>query len=166
MATEDIMALDIPSDKNAVLFLWATAPKLEDALRVMKAWGFTYKTHAAWDKGRVGIGFWFLGQHELLLIGTKGTFHPPTEKERISSVIRSRKREHSRKPDHIRLYIQTCYPTFSKLELFARQRFEGWDVWGNEAPTDTQITLGSQITPLESYASADTAAAKQSEIKE
>src|SRR5262249_17330856 len=58
---------------DAVLFLWATAPKLLEALHVMKAWGFAYRTHAVWDKDKLGMGYWFRGRHELLLVGTKGS---------------------------------------------------------------------------------------------
>lgn len=56
-----------PSEDNAVLYLWATAPKLLEALEVMRAWGFKYKTQAVWDKSWVGMGYWFRGQHEILL---------------------------------------------------------------------------------------------------
>ena len=65
MALENIKRLQVPSEDNAVLFLWATAPKLLEALDVMAAWGFEYKTCAVWDKAKLGMGFWFRGQHEL-----------------------------------------------------------------------------------------------------
>jgi len=71
-----------------VLYLWATAPKLLEAIEVMKAWNFSYKTHAIWDKEKIGMGYWFRGQHELLLVGTKGHFSPPAASLRIPSVIR------------------------------------------------------------------------------
>ena len=66
MTVDEICNLPIPTSKNAVLYLWATAPKLLEALKVMKAWGFEYKTNAVWDKDAIGMGFWFRGQHELL----------------------------------------------------------------------------------------------------
>lgn len=65
------------TDSNAILFLWATSPLLPDALEVMKAWGFQYKSSAVWDKMTVGIGYWFRGQHEFLLVGTRGNVSPP-----------------------------------------------------------------------------------------
>jgi len=71
MSVEEICAMDIPSDDNAVLYLWATSPKLLEAIKVMEAWGFTYKTHAIWDKEKVGMGYWFRGQHEILMVGVK-----------------------------------------------------------------------------------------------
>jgi len=124
----------IPSDRNALLFLWATAPKLREALEVMDVWGFEYKTHAIWDKERIGMGYWFRGQHELLLIGVRGDFSPPKEKQRVSSVIRIPRGKHSEKPNKIRELIDGWYPEHKKIELFARTRYKDWDVWGNEAP--------------------------------
>lgn len=91
MTVEEICKMEVPIDDNAVLFLWATAPKLEEALLVMKAWKFSYRSQAIWDKEKVGLGYWFRGQHEILLVGVKGKMHPPKPKLRISSVIREKK---------------------------------------------------------------------------
>lgn len=140
MSVDEICALPVPSEDNSVLFLWATAPKLLEAIKVMQAWGFEYKTNAVWDKGWVGMGYWFRGQHELLLVGTKGQFSPPQDTQRISSVIREKKTAHSAKPDYVKYMIGEWYPQSSKLELFARknqpslfqQNIVGWDVWGNQ----------------------------------
>lgn len=77
MTVEEICALDVPSSTNSVLYLWATAPKLREALQVMDAWGFEYKSQMVWDKEILGMGYWFRGQHEILLVGTKGKFSPP-----------------------------------------------------------------------------------------
>ncbi len=123
-------------DENSVLYLWATAPKLLEALDVMKAWGFIYKTQAVWDKGWVGMGYWFRGQHEILLVGTKGKFSPPQPSLRESSVFLEKKGKHSKKPDYFRNLISRQFPDKNKLELFARQKTEGWDVWGNEVESD------------------------------
>lgn len=133
MTTEDICNIDVPADENAVLYLWATAPKLIDALQVMKAWGFEYKTHCVWDKGWIGMGYWFRGQHELLLVGVKGKFSPPAPKSRLSSMYKENKSKHSRKPRYFRDVIDKQYPGIPKIELFARQAFPGWRVWGNES---------------------------------
>ena len=150
MAIEDICALKVPSEDNAVLYLWATAPKLIEALKVIEAWGFTYKTHAIWDKVRVGIGHWFLGQHELLMVATKGQFSPPINTERISSVIRENKTEHSKKPPYVRDMISKWYPEKTKIELFARRNnqtdlwgkntYDNWTLWGNEVESDIDLT--------------------------
>jgi len=140
MSLEEIKSLKIPVAKNAVLYLWATAPKLIEALEVMKNWGFTYKTNMVWDKEWIGMGYWFRGQHELLLVGVKGKFSPPKD-NRVSSVLREKRTIHSKKPDVIRRWINLWYPDYLKIELFARPfkdrlfadgSLTGWYVWGNE----------------------------------
>lgn len=139
MSVEDICSIKVPSDINAVLYLWATAPKLQEAFMVMKAWAFDYKSHAIWDKEKIGMGYWFRGQHELLMVGVKGKFSPPPSSLRISSVIRENRGIHSRKPDKIREYISKWYPNLNKLEMFARRKTPGWDVFGNEVISDVEI---------------------------
>ena len=146
MSVDEIKALEVPSAKDAVLYLWATAPKLQEALDVIKAWGFEYKTHAIWDKGWVGMGYWFRGQHELLMVGVKGKWSPPEQTLRISSVIRQNKGVHSRKPDYVREMIHEWYPEATKLEMFCRknevnlfQQDAEWSVWGNELTNDVQL---------------------------
>lgn len=139
MPVEDICKMEIPSDDNSVLYLWATAPKLIEALKVMEAWGFEYKSHAIWDKEKIGMGYWFRGQHELLLVGVKGKFSPPLPSNRIASVIKEKRGIHSKKPDGIRNYIHKCYPDSNCLEIFARVRTPGWDVFGNEVDSDVAI---------------------------
>jgi len=120
MLLEEIKVLDIPSAENSVLFLWATAPKLKEALEVMEAWGFSYRTCAVWDKEKIGMGYWFRGQHELLLVGVKGNFSPPAEENRFPSVIREPRTEHSRKPEIVYNMLETMFPCARFLELFAR----------------------------------------------
>lgn len=137
MKVEEICELNIPSEDNSVLYLWATAPKLLEALQVMKSWGFIYKSQAVWDKETIGMGYWFRGQHEILLVGTKGKFSPPNIKK--PSVFRFKRSKHSKKPNEIRDYIAQAFPNESKVELFARNKTEGWDIWGNELPNDIQL---------------------------
>lgn len=139
MSLGDICAITPPIENNAVLYLWATAPKLLEALQVMEAWGFKYKTQAVWDKGWVGMGYWFRGQHEILLVGTRGKFSPPAPTSRKSSVYREKKSKHSKKPQYFRDLISRQFPNTTKLELFARQKTEGWDVWGNEVESDIEL---------------------------
>lgn len=131
MAIEDIASLVIPSASNSALFLWTTAPKLPEAMYVMQQWGFLYKTNIVWDKRVIGLGYWSRVQHEHLLIGTKGKFSPPAYEFRESSVYEEKKRKHSRKPDHIREWIDRAYPLQSKLELFGREEHPGWVTIGN-----------------------------------
>lgn len=139
MSVEEICSLKVPSDKNSVLYLWATAPKLREALRVMESWGFEYKTHAVWDKGMIGMGYWFRGQHELLLVGTKGKYSPPPQSERKSSIFSEKRTKHSKKPLSVLMHITAWNVGANKLEMFSREKHEGWDVWGNEVQSDTAI---------------------------
>ena len=139
MKIEDICSLRIPSEENSVLYLWATAPKLKEALLVMDSWGFTYKSHSIWDKERLGMGYWFRGQHELLLVGTKGKFPPPSQSLRVGSVIREKRAKHSKKSNRVRELIMSWYPEKTKVEIFARQKTPGWDVWGNEVESDIRL---------------------------
>lgn len=133
LEVEKICALVPPAADDAALFLWATAPKLREALQVLDAWGFEYKTHAVWDKRRVGMGYWFLGRHELLLVGTRGDFSPPPPEARVASVLEEDRGPHSRKPSVAYDVIETAFPSARRLEMFARSGREGWTVWGDQA---------------------------------
>jgi ParB/RepB/Spo0J family partition protein len=133
LTTEEIAAMKIPASQNAVLFLWTTNPFLEKALRIMERWGFTYKTNMVWVKPSIGLGFYFRGQHELLLVGVKGDVHPPEESKRFSSVLQAETREHSAKPERVYEIIEAMYPTAkARAELFARKKRVGWTSWGDE----------------------------------
>jgi N6-adenosine-specific RNA methylase IME4 len=119
---------------DAVLFLWATAPMLPEALRVMAAWGFEYKSQFVWVKDQVGTGYWSRNQHELLLVGTKGNIPAPAPGTQWSSVIEAKVREHSRKPEQAIKMIEAYFPNLPKIELNCRGApREGWDGWGLEA---------------------------------
>lgn len=132
MALDDICDLNVPADDDCVLYLWATAPLLVEGLKVLDAWGFTYKTSAVWDKVSPGIGYWWRGQHEHLLVGVRGKVSPPPARERAASVYREPRREHSRKPDIIRTQIGSWFPDALKLEMFCRYPAPGWHAWGNQ----------------------------------
>jgi N6-adenosine-specific RNA methylase IME4 len=136
MATDEIAALPVAdlATRDAVLFLWSTAPHLPEALRVMQGWGFEYVTHLVWVKDRIGLGYWVRNQHELLLVGRRGDILTPAFEKRPSSVMHAARREHSRKPDEAYALIEQMYPELPKIELFARNAREGWAAWGNEAP--------------------------------
>jgi len=146
MTDDELCALQVPAGKDCILYLWATSPLLESGLRVMKAWGFRYKSQAVWDKMRTGIGFWWLGQHEILIVGVRGDVKPPSSNLRRSSVIRLPRGSHSSKPDQVRDWIAKWYPNERKLEMFARPytemwpKHDGWETWGNELPNDVAMT--------------------------
>lgn len=123
---------------NAVLFLWATNPFLQDAFYVVNAWGFEYKTNMVWvktDLVKPGSGFYVRGRHELLLICTRGSFTPldPHTAPPIGSVISSPVQEHSAKPSEFYDTIERLYPGCNYLELFARQQRDGWEGWGYDS---------------------------------
>ena len=138
MALDDICAMpvgDIAID-NAVLFLWATMPKLEEALRVVNAWGFSYRTAIAWDKVRMGQGIYTRQQVELLLICIKGEMYSPESdfsKDFRSLVTIERSNTHSEKPYEFYDIIEGLYPDCTRIELFARNQRAGWSAFGNEA---------------------------------
>ena len=98
--TQDIFA------KDCVLFLWVPSPKAEEGFEVLKAWGFTYKTSAVWDKLIIGMGYYFRQQHEWLLVGTKGSLPVPKPSARVSSIIESRRGKHSQKPTKLYKIIE------------------------------------------------------------
>ena len=130
----DIISEAPKTASDSVLFLWATAPKLLEALEVLEAWGFTYVTHAVWDKGMIGMGYWFRGQHELLLVGKRGKFPPPAPKNRVASVLRHRRGRHSEKPEIVRELIEEWYPgedENSRLVMYSRKEYDGWTCWGH-----------------------------------
>lgn len=132
MSHEDLLKLEIPADKDCVMFMWATAPKLIEAVKLLDSWGFEYKTQAIWDKQTIGMGYWFRGQHEILIVATKGNVSPPAPEFRISSVISEKKTRHSSKPKFLYDYFNKAFPTLTKIEMFARDKAEGFELWGNE----------------------------------
>jgi N6-adenosine-specific RNA methylase IME4 len=122
---------DLAAD-DAVLYLWATIPKLESALAVLHAWGFTYKSGGVWVKDRIGMGYWWRQRAELLLTGTRGEPAPPPPNLRPDGVIEAPRREHSRKPDEVYEFIDAIWPGPVKVELFGRATRPGWAVYGNQ----------------------------------
>jgi N6-adenosine-specific RNA methylase IME4 len=133
---EQIKAIDVASIAavDCALFLWATAPMMSQALEVMRAWGFTYKSQIVWDKEISGTGYWFRNRHELLLVGTRGNVPAPAMGTQWPSVNIERRRAHSVKPEWAYQMIEGYFPTLPKIELFARCARPGWDCWGFEAP--------------------------------
>lgn len=126
------------SEKNAVLFLWVTSPLLAECFEVIKAWGFKYKTSFVWDKVKHNMGHYNSVRHELLLICTKGRYTPQVKKL-FDSVVSEERTEHSKKPQVFRDIINTIYPNGNRVELFARQQIEGWDVFGNEVEGSIEL---------------------------
>ena len=148
-STDDICDLPVQtiSDKNCILFLWATVPMLPDALKVMAAWGFTYKSHAVWVKDRIGTGYWFRNQHEILLVGTKGVIPSPAPGSQFPSVFEDAVQEHSVKPDSFYRMIESYFPNLPKIEMNARRARPGWIAWGLEAP-ENEVAAEEESIPF------------------
>lgn len=149
MPLAEIKALPLASivAESAVLFLWVTFPLLKEGLEVLDSWGFKYKTLGfSWVKTNkkngkpfFGIGYYTKSNCECCLLGVRGkTIKPATNS--VSSVIISPRREHSRKPTEAKMGIELLYPTQTKIELFAREKTPGWDVWGNEVESDIPLS--------------------------
>jgi N6-adenosine-specific RNA methylase IME4 len=112
---------------------------LLEALRVMEAWGFTYRSHIAWVKDRIGTGYWVRNRHELLLIGTRGDVPAPAPGDQPESFFEAPRGQHSEKPAAVYEMIERLFPNVPKLEMFARDRREGWEVWGVEAESTAAL---------------------------
>ena len=136
---------ELPVDRlalpNSHLYLWCPNALLLEALTIMKAWGFTYKTNIVWYKVRKdggpdgrGVGFYFRNVTELLLFGVKGHLRTLKAGRTQTNMVISQKQEHSRKPAKVYEIIQRCSPG-PYLELFAREKLKGWTQWGNELET-------------------------------
>jgi N6-adenosine-specific RNA methylase IME4 len=158
MTLEDICALPVVdiADEPSHLYLWVPNALLPQGLQVMEAWGFRYISNIVWEKVRKdgepdgrGVGFYFRNVTELLLFGVRGknarTLAPGRSQV---NVIRSRKREHSRKPDEQYKIIEGCSYA-PRLEMFSRGKRPGWTVWGNQADESYEPTW-----PTYSYNSA------------
>lgn len=142
MPLEDIMALPVSevTAEKCHLYLWVPNALLPEGLAVMRAWGFEYKTNLIWEKVRKdgqpdgrGVGFYFRNVTEILLFGIKGSNNRTLQPGRSQvNLLRTMKREHSRKPDEFVSLIEAC-SSGPRLEMFARGDRAGWDMWGNQA---------------------------------
>jgi N6-adenosine-specific RNA methylase IME4 len=133
----DMQILDIAAP-DCLLYLWATTPKLAEAMWLIKEWGFVYTTNLVWVKDKIGTGYHARGQHELILIAKLGGMPPPAPELRRSSVIFADRESHSEKPTELYERIEEAYQRFPKIELFSRTTRNGWDNWGYEAIDDTE----------------------------
>ncbi len=140
MELKEIMELPIPkiADAKSHLYLWVPNALLQDGLKVMEAWGFTYKSNLVWYKIRKdggpdgrGVGFYFRNVTELILFGVRGSMRTLQPGRTQVNIMSTQKREHSRKPDEFYDLVESCSPG-PYMELFARFPRKGWDHWGNE----------------------------------
>jgi N6-adenosine-specific RNA methylase IME4 len=140
MTLDAIRAMPIAAHAAAKshLYLWCPNALLQEGLQVMRDWGFTYKANIVWHKIRKdggpdgrGVGFYFRNVTELLLFGTCGKLRTLKAGRTQVNILKTRKQEHSRKPDEMYGIIEACSPG-PFLELFARARRQGWTQWGDE----------------------------------
>ena len=146
MKTKDIMALPVKNiaADNAHLYLWVTNNHLQDGLDVMVAWGFRYITKITWVKDRFGLGQYFRGQTEDCLFGVRGMLPYKIidgKRQQSTTVLYAPRQKHSQKPNEMRQRIEKVSDRegFNKIELFAREKMEAWDVWGNEVESDIDL---------------------------
>ena len=133
------------SDDDCILFMWATYPNLKEAFELINAWGFEYKTVAfTWVKKNkksdsffFGLGYWTRANPEICLLATKGK--PKRVSKSVRNLVISKIGKHSEKPVEIRDYIEQLCSKLPRIELFAREKTEGWDVWGNEVESDIDL---------------------------
>ena len=147
MSIDDIRNLPVRelADKNCILFIWVTFPTLREAFSVIDAWGFTYKTVAfAWVKQNKktsslfwGMGYWTRSNAEICLLATKGK--PKRQSAGVHQFLISPIEQHSKKPDAAREKIVALMGDLPRIELFARQKTPGWDIWGNELPNSIEM---------------------------
>lgn len=131
--TKDLMKFPIPEicADNCLLFMWSTSPHLAQAIELGKAWGFEYKTIGfIWDKMNHNPGQYTLSNCEVCLIFKKGKIPTPRGARNVQQLVRVPRTQHSVKPNEVRQGIERMFPTQKKIELFARHKPEGWDVWG------------------------------------
>lgn len=158
MDYKDICKLPIPdlADEDCVLFMWATFPLLQEALEVIKAWGFEYKTLGfSWIKTNAdgspffGVGYYAKSNCEVCLMATKGKAHSLVKSNSVSSALIHPRMRHSAKPPIVRDLIVKLFGDIPRIELFARKdtkvdlwgknTFDGWDVFGNEVESDIDL---------------------------
>jgi len=119
--------------ENSLLFLWATSPHLDQAIELLKSWGFKWATVGfVWNKLRVNPGFYTMSQTELCLIGKRGKIPQPRGARNVRQLVSSAREGHSMKPREVRHRIEEMFPSQTKVELFARKHSRGWSVWGDE----------------------------------
>lgn len=128
------------TDNDCLLFLWVVSPMLDDCIDVLKSWGFKYSTIGfIWYKQKTNPGSYTMSECEICLIGKKGKIPQPRGERNVRQFLSEMRTKHSCKPKEIRNRIEKMFPTQDKIELFAREKVNGWDVWGNEVKSDIKL---------------------------
>jgi len=131
---------DIADPEGCLLFMWTSSPHLDQAIDLMKAWGFDYATIGfIWDKQRLNPGYYTLSQCEICIIGKLNRIPKPRGARNIQQLVSIKRTRHSQKPGEVRERIVKMFPKQNKLEMFARRKAKGWDSWGNEVKSQIKI---------------------------
>lgn len=126
--------------KDCLLFMWTSSPHLNQAIELMTSWGFEYKTVAfVWYKQKTNPGYYTMSECELCLVGKKGNIPRPRGARNVRQFLSEERGRHSSKPVEIRKRIEQMFPEQKKIELFSREKVDGWDCWGNEVECSISI---------------------------
>lgn len=142
LTLKQLKTLDVPSitSKDCLLFMWSSSPHLDQAIDLMKHWNFKWSTIGfVWNKQKVNPSFYTMSQIEICLIGKHGKIPQPRGARNIRQFISEERTVHSAKPKEVRRRIEKMFPTQSKIELFAREKVDGWSSWGNEIESDIDL---------------------------
>jgi N6-adenosine-specific RNA methylase IME4 len=142
MTVKEMKKLDIPSicAADCLLFMWSSSPHLDQAIDLMQSWGFKYMTVAfVWEKQKTNPGYYTLSQTELCIVGKKGKIPTPRGSRKERQFLSEMRTTHSTKPIEIRERIRRMFPTQKKLEMFAREKSEHFDVFGNQVDGSIKI---------------------------
>lgn len=148
LSVDELKKLNVKeiSDEDCICFMWVTDSHLKEGIEVLESWGFKYKTIGFnWIKkyksGSFCVNFapWTLKSWEICLIGIKGIMGKYKITNNIQGLVIEERISHSKKPEEVRKRIESLFGNIPRIELFARQRKEGWDVWGNEVNSDIEL---------------------------
>lgn len=148
LSINEIKNLDVNgiSHSNSICFLWVPDSHIKEGISVLESWGFEYKTIGfnwikRYSSGSFCVNFapWTLKSWELCLIGIKGIMGKYKQRNNIKGLLIETRTQHSRKPDEVRNRINLLFGNVPKIELFARQKNQGWHVWGDEVESDIEL---------------------------
>lgn len=148
----DLRGLEVASIAmpDAVLFMWSSSPHLDQAIALGRAWGFKYSTIAfVWHKVKKNPGFWTMSSCEVVLAFKRGKFPAPRGARNVEQFLSAPRRAHSAKPEEVRRRIEAMFPRQQKIELFARERCDGWAAWGLEV--ETKVFAESSAAKIRRY---------------
>ena len=135
MSLPQLKGMEIPSicAEDCLLFMWTSSPHLKQAVELGEYWEFEYKTIGfIWEKEITNPGFYTMSSCEVCLVFKKGKIPSPRGDRNIRQFLSEKRTRHSKKPDEIRKRIEAMFPNHKRIELFAREKFDGWDSYGNE----------------------------------